>query len=213
MARTPIAWRPTVPTGYRGPCIALIHGLAAGKHMERHLLSFLRAHGYPDTTLYSNHLYHARIAKDLAVAAKAGRPIVLIGYSQGGIQVVKVARKLGELGYASDLVISLAAGGLGRWFPAQWGFDMRKIPASVKRYLNYFAASDVLGTDRHVDDNLAHAESAKTHLENIRYPLEAGVDHFAIVRCYPAKRVLPEVQTLFLDRLLTELSQLDTQAE
>ncbi len=206
---SPISWRPDVPVGYRGPRIALIHGLVAGKHMERHLLSFLRAAGYPDTTLYSNHLNPSRIAKDLAVAAAAGRPIVLIGYSQGGSQVVKVARRLSKQGYASDLVISLAAGGLGRLVPAQWGFDMRKIPAGVKRYLNYYAARDLLGTDRRIDANVAHADSASTHLENIRYPEGASVDHISIVRCYPAHKVLPEVRRLFLDRLLTELELLD----
>lgn len=201
-------WRPNVPDTYRGPRIALIHGLLAGKHMQWHLLRFLREAGFIDTTLYSNHLRPALIAKDLAEAATAGRPIVLLGYSQGGIQVMKVSNLLDAQGIKSDLVISLAAGGIGRWHPAQWGFNARQVPRSVKKYLNYFAAKDRLGTDRHTADNLANAISADTLLENIAYPESAGVDHISIVRCYPPERVVPAVKLLFLDRLLRELSQL-----
>lgn len=201
-------WLANLPATSSGPRIALIHGLMAGKHMERHLLSFLRAAGYVDTSLYSNHLSPARIADDLAVAAQASRPIVLVGYSQGGSQVLKVAKLLSKRGIKTDLVVSLAAGGLGRFYFPQWGFNMRRIPAGIKRYLNYYAAKDVLGTDLLPFLNLARAESRDTYIENIGYPLSAGVDHFKIVTCYPAVRVLPEVKALFLDRLLTELGQL-----
>jgi pimeloyl-ACP methyl ester carboxylesterase len=187
----------------------LIHGLLAGKHMERHLLSWLRAAGYADTSLYSNHLSPAKIADDLAAAAQVGRPIVLIGYSQGGSQVLKVAKLLSKRGIESDLVVSLAAGGLGRFYVPQWGFDMRRIPAGIKRYLNYYAAKDLLGTDLHPAANIAHAQSKDTMLENIRYATEVGVDHFKIVTCYPEQRVLPEVRALFLDRLLAELALLN----
>jgi len=208
MSHQSISWHANVPVAAAGPRIALIHGLMAGKHMERHLLHFLREAGYADTSLYSNHLNPTRIADDLALAAKAGRPIVLVGYSQGGSQVLKVAKLLSKRGIDTDLVVSLAAGGLGRFYFPQWGFDMRRIPAGIKRYLNYFAAKDVLGTDLRHGANLAHALSRDTHLENIGYPVSAGVDHFKIVTCYPAQRVLPEVRALFLDRLLAELAQL-----
>lgn len=191
-----------------GPKIALIHGLLAGSHMQRHLLQFLRESGYQDSTLYSNHQRPARIAQDLIEAGKAGRAIVLIGYSQGGSQVIKVAKVLQKQGIDCDLVISLAAGGLGRLYPAQWGFNVRQIPANIKKYLNYFAADDRLGTDRHYHKNLAVAPGFYTHVENIAYPVDANVDHFSMVRCYPGERVVPEVQKLFLDRLLHELAAL-----
>ena len=203
-----IPWHANLPATSLGPRIALIHGLMAGKHMERHLLSFLRAAGYADTSLYSNHLNPARIADDLADAARAGRPIVLVGYSQGGSQVLKVAKLLAKRGIKTDLVVSLAAGGLGRLYFPQLGFNMRRIPAGIKRYLNYYAAKDLLGTDLLPSANLARAESRDTYLENIGYPRSAGVDHFKIVTCYPAVRVLPEVKALFLDRLLKELKEL-----
>ncbi len=208
MPHTSIPWHANLPATSSGPRIALIHGLLAGKHMERHLLSFIRAAGYADTSLYSNHLSPARIADDLAVAARAGRPIVLVGYSQGGSQVLKVAKLLAKRGIETDLVVSLAAGGLGRFYFRQWGFDMRRIPAGIKRYLNYYAAKDLLGTDLLPSANQARAESKDTYLENIGYEQSAGVDHFKIVTCYPATRVLPEVKALFLDRLLKELEQL-----
>ncbi|MBC7751516.1 MAG: alpha/beta fold hydrolase [Candidatus Saccharibacteria bacterium] len=208
MSKRSIHWRANLPDTTSGPRIALIHGLAAGKHMERHLLTFLRAAGYADTSLYSNHLSPARVADDLAHAAKEGRPIVLVGYSQGGSQVLKVAKQLYKRGIEIDLVVSLAAGGLGRFYFPQWGFNMRRIPAGIKRYLNYYAAKDLLGTDLLPVLNLARADSRDTYLENIGYPQSAGVDHFKIVTCYPTARVLPEVQTLFLDRLLKELELL-----
>jgi len=208
MPHASIPWQANVSASAPVPRIALIHGLLAGKHMERHLLSFLRAAGYADTSLYSNHLNPARIADDLADAARAGRPIVLVGYSQGGSQVLKVAKLLAKRGIKTDLVVSLAAGGLGRLYFPQLGFNMRRIPAGIKRYLNYYAAKDLLGTDLLPSANLARAESRDTYLENIGYPRSAGVDHFKIVTCYPAVRVLPEVKALFLDRLLKELKEL-----
>lgn len=201
-------WRANVPVSWSGPRIALIHGLMAGRHMERHLLSFLRNAGFADTTLYSNHERPAVIARNLEQAAQSGRPIVLIGYSQGGIQVLKVARLLAKKGIQSNLVISIAAGGLGRLYPPQWGFNVRKIPTGIHRYLNYFSQQDLIGGDRFLTHNLAHAETPETHVENIRYPKSASIDHFEIVRCYPAQRVSPEVQHLFLDRLMRELAGL-----
>ncbi|RYY79174.1 MAG: alpha/beta hydrolase [Moraxellaceae bacterium] len=201
-------WQANPAENYHGPKIALIHGLLAGSHMQRHLLQFLREAGYQDSSLYSNHQRPARIAIDLIAAAKAGRPIVLIGYSQGGSQVIKVAKILQQHGLACDLVVSLAAGGLGRLYPAQWGFNVRHIPANIKRYLNYFAAVDHLGTDRKYHHNLAVAPGFSTHVENIAYPPESKVDHLSIVRCYPLEQVIPEVRNLFLERLLNELQTL-----
>lgn len=208
MPYTYIPWQANVSPSVTGPRIALIHGLAMGKHMERHLLTFLRSAGYADTSLYSNHLPPQRIADDLAQAAQAGRPIVLVGYSQGGSQVLKVAKLLFLRGIETHLVVSLAAGGLGRFYFSQWGFNTRRIPVGIKRYLNYFAAKDLLGTDLRHSANLAYAVSPETHLENIAYTRGAGVDHFNIVTCYPATRVHPEVKALFLDRLLLELALL-----
>lgn len=201
-------WRANPANNDRGPKIILIHGLMAGTHMQRHLLQFLRDAGYADTSLYSNHQRPASIARDLIQAGQAGRPIVLIGYSQGGSQVLKVAKVLQQHNLACELVVSLAAGGMGRIYPAQWGFNVRHIPANIKKYLNYFAAVDRLGTDRQYHKNLAVASSINTHVENIAYPVTANVDHLSIVRCYPTERVVPEVQKLFLDRLLAELEKL-----
>lgn len=203
-------WRANPANDYHGPKIVLIHGLLAGTHMQRHLLQFLRDAGYTDTSLYSNHQRPASIARDLIQAGQAGRPIVLIGYSQGGSQVLKVAKVLQQHHLDCELVVSLAAGGMGRIYPAQWGFNVRHIPANIKKYLNYFAAVDRLGTDRQYHKNLAVASSINTYVENIAYPVTANVDHLSIVRCYPTERVVPEVQKLFLERLLKELSELQT---
>lgn len=201
-------WRANPANNYHGPKIILIHGLMAGTHMQRHLLQFLRDAGYADTSLYSNHQRPTSIVRDLIQAGQAGRPIVLIGYSQGGSQVLKVAKVLQQHNLACELVVSLAAGGMGRIYPAQWGFNVRHIPANIKKYLNYFAALDRLGTDRQYHKNLAVASSINTHVENIAYPVTANVDHLSIVRCYPTERVVPEVQKLFLNRLLAELEKL-----
>ncbi len=208
MSIKPIPWQANLPVTSSGPRIVLIHGLAAGQHMERHLLAFLRTAGYADTSLYSNHLRPSSIADDLVAAAEAGRPIVLVGYSQGGSQVLKVAKLLSKRGIQMDLVVSLAAGGLGRFYFPQWGFNMRRIPSGVKRYLNYYSAKDLLGTDLLPAMNLARAASRDTYIENICYPASAGVDHVKIVTCYPPARVIPEVKALFLDRLLQELTLL-----
>lgn len=201
----PSLWQADLPDDHSAPRIALVHGLLAGPHMEKHLLTWLRQTGHADSTLYSNHLPPAVIAGDLMRAARKGRPIVLIGFSQGGFQVVKVARHLARHDVQVDLMISLAAGGVGRLYPPQIGFSVRRIPGNVKRYLNYFATGDVMGTDPVHQFNMARAESAATHLENIAYPRTAGVDHVGIVRCFPEDRVLPSVRQLFLERLQQEL--------
>lgn len=203
-------WQASPPAHYNGPRIVLVHGLLAGRHMQNHLLTFLRDAGYADTTLYSNHLSPTIIARDVQQAAHAGRAVALIGYSQGGFQVVKVSHLLRQSGIAVDLMVSLAAGGAGRLYPPQWGASVRRIPDNVKRHLNFFATGDTLGTDPVHSLNLAQAESGTTQVENIAYSLDDGVDHKNIVRCFPADRVPAAVRTLFLDRLQQELSALDT---
>lgn len=201
-------WTARPATDYHGPRIALVHGLLAGAHMERHLLTFLRQAGFADTTLYSNHRSPAAIASDMAAAARAGRAIALIGYSQGGFQVVKAARLLQRDGIGVNLTVSVAAGGGGRLYPAQWGVNARRIPGNVQRHLNYFSVVDRLGSDPVHAHNLAQAEAPHTHIENIVYPAADGVTHIETVRCYPPERVLPAVRTLFLERLLQELHPL-----
>ena len=122
-------WTARPSADYRGPRIALVHGLLAGAHMERHLLTFLREAGFADTTLYSNHHSPAAIASDMASAARAGRAIALIGYSQGGFQVIKTARLLKRDGIGINLTVSVAAGGSGRLYPAQWGVNADAVAA------------------------------------------------------------------------------------
>lgn len=202
------AWRPVLPEAYRGPRIALIHGFLAGAHMQRHLLRLLREAGHADSTLYSNHRSPVAIARELAPAAADGRAIVLIGYSQGGFQVIKVARALARLGVPVALLVSCAAGGVGRWHPAQWGFDPRPLPGNVRRCLNAFSGADRMGTDRPHARNLVHQNGHAELVENIFFADPLGVDHVALVRCYPPARVHPAVREHLLERLLSELARL-----
>ncbi len=203
-----IRWQASPPPDYAGPRIALVHGLLAGNHMARHLLTFLREAGYADTTLYSNHLSPALIARDLATATTAGRAIAMIGYSQGGFQIVKTARLLQRQNVPVHLSVSVAAGGGGRLYFPQWGVDVRRIPANVQRHLNYFSRTDRIGTDPLTALNFAHPEVGHTQVENISYPVAAAVGHLETVRCYPSERVHALVRELFLERLLRELAQL-----
>lgn len=203
-----IPWKAAPPADYRGPRIGLVHGLLAGDHMARHLLRFLRDAGFADTTLYSNHLPPAVIARDMKRAHGNDRRIALIGYSQGGFQVVKTARLLQREQVPVNLMVSVAAGGGGRLYFPQWGVNVRHIPANVRRHLNYFSMTDRMGTDPVRSHNLAQAEASHTHIENIAYPAEAAVGHIETVRCYPSDRVPPPVRELFLERLIKELSSL-----
>lgn len=206
---SPAHWLATPPANYRGPRIGLVHGLGAGGHMERHLLQFLRAAGFADTTLYSHYRRPAAIADDMQAAVSAGRRIALIGYSQGGFQVVKAAHALSRRDVPVDLLVTVAAGGVGRLYFPQFGANPRRIPANVQRCLNYFAEGDRMGCDPVAALNLARAEAPPTTVENLAYPRDAGVDHIGIVRCYPPERVAPLVREWFLQRLLQELSSLD----
>ncbi len=202
------AWRAQAPADYRGPRIALIHGLLAGEHMQKHLLRFLREAGYADTTLYSNHHSVRAIADDLAGAAGEGRAIALIGYSQGGFQVLKVAQLLSRRQLPVALVVSYAAGGAGRWYPAQWGFNPRRLPAGVRRYLNAFSGADFMGTDKPHARNFMPDNGEAELVENIFFPAALGIDHIAMARCYPAARLHPALKEQLLDRLLAELARL-----
>lgn len=201
----PDSWIATPPAGYTGPRIALVHGLAAGRHMERHLLAFLREAGFADTTLFSHYARPATLADHFADPAAAGRACVLIGYSQGGFQCVKAAQALAARGVNVDLLVTVAAGGAGRFFFPQIGFNPRRIPANVRRCLNYFSEGDPLGSDLLAHLNLAQAQSPDTQVENIAYPRTARLDHIALVRCYPPAKVAPLVRERFLERLLAEL--------
>lgn len=201
----PHPWTATPPADYRGPRIALVHGLAAGRHMERHLLRFLREAGFADTTLFSNYEKPDVLARHLAHEAAAGRPRALIGFSQGGFQCVKTAQVLAKEGIGVDLLVTVAAGGAGRLYFPQIGFNPRRIPGNVKRCLNFYAVGDPLGSDPLDHLNHARADSTQTHVENLAYPREARVDHLTLVRCYPPAKVAPLVREQFLSRLLAEL--------
>lgn len=193
-----------VNTEKYSPCIALIHGLFAREHMQRHLLRFLQESGYTNTILYG-HLQAPQIAKDLRRAAAQGRPIVIIGYSQGGFEAVKVAGLLEGQGIAVDLLVTIAAGGLGRLLPQRWRDNPRQIPSNVKRCLNYFSTAEILGGDICFEKNLAIAANEQQPIENIVFGKQDAVSHLAIAACYPEAKVHPKVRALLLQRLLEEI--------
>jgi pimeloyl-ACP methyl ester carboxylesterase len=217
MSRLPIprlrlSWQPSwhadAADDQHGPRIALMHGLMAGNHMQRHLLQQVRDWGFADSSLFANHARPALIADHLQRAARHGRPIVLIGYSQGGFLAVQVARVLAQRGVAVDLLVTIAAGGLGRMYPAQWGVDPRPMPDNVKQVINAFSAADRLGGDRRWLSNWAVPSHWQTTVENIGLTAEHGIDHLALARCYPADRVHPVVQRQLWDRLRVVLDGL-----
>lgn len=201
------AWHSGAPDNSPGPRIALIHGFLAGKHMERNLLRWVREAGFVDTSLFSNDCSPALIADFLAAALPHKRRLVLIGYSQGGFQVLKVASVLARRGYAIDLVASLAAGGVGRLHPAQWGFRVRCLPANIKRLLNIYSHADVMGTDPLSSGNALSAQHGIA-LENIALAKAEAIDHLMLVRCFPRERVHPVVAERVLAPLLAELRAL-----
>lgn len=195
---------------YSGPRIAAIHGLFARELMEKHLARFLEASGYADTKVYG-HVYPARrIAMDLAEAAKAGRPIAVVGFSQGGFHAVEVARVLAKQGIELPLLVTIAAGGMGRWVPTRWGADPRKLPGNVRRCLNVYSEGDRLGADRRGERNRAWSKSQGPLIENVEIPGGEGVSHIDLVRCYPESRVHPVVKARCLDRLLDYLDAIKT---
>lgn len=206
-ASSSTAWGSGASDNDSGPRIALIHGFLAGKHMERNLLRWVREAGFADASLFSNDCAPAVIADHLAAAVPHGRPLVLIGYSQGGFQVLKVAGILARRGYAIDLVASLAAGGVGRLHPAQWGFRVRRLPSNIKRLLNIYSHADVMGTDPWPSGNALQPRQGIA-LDNIALAKAEAIDHLALVRCFPRERVHPVVAERVLAPLLAELRAL-----
>lgn len=208
LSRLQVPDRPGPDVGRPALCIAVIHGFAARGHMQRNLLRFLRESGYPNTTLYG-HLQAQLIADELATATAQGQKIVVIGYSQGGLEAVRVARELDRRGIHIDLLVTIAGGGRGgRFWPHRWADDPRTIPANVARCLNYFSTTDKLGTDVPLDDNLAAAVDSRQHVENICFDEDARVSHLTITKCYPASRVPPRVATDLLQRIQAECAAL-----
>lgn len=203
----PSGWRSDAPDNSSGPRIALIHGFLAGTHMERNLLRWVRDAGFADASLFSNDCAPAVVADFLAAAVPHHRPLVLIGYSQGGFQVLKVARELARRGHVVDLVASLAAGGVGRLHPAQWGFRVRRLPNNIKRLLNIYSHADVMGTDPWPSGNALPVQHGIA-LENIALAKADAIDHLALVRCFPPERVHPVVAERVLAPLLAALSAL-----
>ena len=202
------AWQSSVPTNASGPRIVLIHGFLAGKHMARHLLRWVREAGFEDASLFSNNDSPAVIASFLEAAAQHQRPLVLIGFSQGGFQVLKVAKALARRGQGVDLLVSLAAGGIGRLHPAQWGFRVRNLPSNIKRLLNIYSQADLMGTDPLPGGNALRPQHGIVP-ENIALAKADAIDHLSLVRCYPAERVSPVVAERVLAPLLAALKAVD----
>ena len=188
----PAGWIAGLPNHAAGPRIALIHGLLAGEHMERNLLRWVREAGFADASLFSNHCSPVVIADFLAAALPHGRRLVLMGFSQGGFQVLKVAKVLSRRGLAVDLVASFAAGGMGRLYPSQWGFHARRLPDNINHFINIYSHADVMGTDPWSSGNAVSAREGMT-VENIALAKSDAVDHLALVRCFPQERVHPVV--------------------
>ena len=202
---------PAVEPGFDGPKVAAIHGLLGHDLMRKHLLRMMRESGYLDTTMYS-HLHPTKaIADDLSEAAGANRRIAIVGYSQGGFEAIKVARELARRDITVDLVVTIAAGGLGRTLPAQWGFNPRKAPANVFRCLNFFSEGDRLGSDQKPERNLMKASQSGQYVENIVFPKDEHISHIRLVICYPESRVHPTVRARLLDPLQNELASLTRQ--
>lgn len=203
----PSGWRSAVPANSPGPRIVLIHGFLAGRHMERNLLRWVREAGFADVSLFSNDCSPSLIADFLAEAVPHHRRLVLIGYSQGGFQVLKVAKILARRGHAVDLLASLAAGGVGRLHPAQWGFRVRRLPANIRHLLNIYSQADVMGTDPLPSGNALQAQHGIA-LENIALAKAEAIDHLTLARCFPRERVHPVVAGRVLAPLLAALRAL-----
>lgn len=199
--------RPSANIQLDGICIAAIYGFTARGHMQKNLLRYIRQLGYANTTLYG-HRQANLMANDLQAASAAGQKIVIIGFSQGGLEAARVANALNRRSVTIDLLVTIAAGGAGRLWPHRWKDDPHSIPANVGRCLNYFSLAESLGTDKCFTKNLAHADDPAQPVENIIFDRADGVSHLAISRCYPPNKVHPQVKTKLLQRLKTELSAL-----
>lgn len=185
--------------------IIVIHGFLAREHMQRHWYAFLKQQGF-DVSLCGHMESADKIAQQLKLAHAQGQKIVIIGYSQGGFQAVKIARALNKLHTPVHLLVTLAAGGKGRWLPTQWGFNPRVIPANVAKAINYFSLSDSLGTDRVQQRNLIRATSTTQQVENIVFSLNDAVSHIAISRCFPEHRLNTVVKSQLIARVQAELA-------
>ncbi|MCD1629597.1 MULTISPECIES: hypothetical protein [Marinobacter] len=202
--------RPKTNSGYAGPRVAVIHGFMARRLMQRNLLRYLRSKGLSDVTMYG-HLHSVdAISDDLQASRREGRKLVILGYSQGGFHAVKVARELERRGVEIALLVSIAAGGLGRVFPGRWGFDPRNVPTNVDVCLNFFSQGDLLGCDQSHQMNEAFGSSATQRVENHMFHAHEGVSHIDLVRCYPEERIKPAVRTQVIERIMTEISGLNT---
>ncbi len=188
--------------------IILIHGFLAREHMQRHFCHYLHAHGYTDAQVYGHLHSVVELAREIRYAKQQGQAVVMIGFSQGGFHVVRVARYLANYAIGIDLLVTMAAGGLGRILPKQWGFNPRHIPRNVNKALNYFSVGDYLGSDLSEVNNRIYASDANQSLENIVFARELKISHIDLSRCYPEQRIHPTVQNLLLDRLLMELEVL-----
>ena len=168
--------------------------------MRKHLLRMMKESGYHDTTMYSHMHPTKAIADDLSEAAGANRRIAIVGYSQGGFEAIKVARELARRDITVDLVVTIAAGGLGR-----------TLPANVSRCLNFFSEGDRLGSDQKPERNLMKASQSGQYVENIVFPKDEHISHIRLVICYPESRVHPTVRARLLDPLQNELASLTRQ--
>lgn len=206
--RLQIPDRPRKCGSYSGPRVAVIYGFMARRLMQRNLLHYFRSKGLSDVTLYG-HLHSVdSISDDLQASRSEGRNLVILGYSQGGFQAVKVARELERRGVDVALLVSIAAGGLGRVFPGRWGFDPRTIPTNVDVCLNFFSKGDLLGCDRSHQMNEAVGSRASQRVENHMFHAHEGVSHIDLVRCYPEKEIKPAVRTHVIERIMKEVSEL-----
>ena len=188
--------------------IILIHGFMAREHMQRHLQHFLQSQGYNDTTVYGHRHAVVDLAREIRHAKREGQAVVMIGFSQGGFHAVRIARYLAQYQVNIDLLVMMAAGGMGRILPKQWGFNPRRISKNVTKTLNYFAVGDHLGSDPIPAHNHVYAENAQQHIENIMFERELKISHIDLSRCYPEDRLHPQLKLKLLDRLLLEIDQL-----
>lgn len=202
-----LPWLPGLSDDHPGARIALIHGFLAGSHMQRHLLRWVREQGHADAALFSHFASVHGIADWLQAAAAQGRPVTLIGYSQGGFQVLKVARVLSARGIDIALVVSIGRGGVGWLMPAQWGFRPRLAQTRIRRLLNVYSHADPMGTDPRAAGNALKAPAGMS-LDTIAFARSDAVDHIALVRCYPEQAVHPAVRRQFLEPLARALADL-----
>lgn len=151
--------RPVSAVVNHGPSVTVIHGLWGRSYMQDHLLRFLREEALADATMFGHMHSVADIADELAQASRDLREIVIVGYSLGGFQAVKIARELERRSIPVRLLVTIGSGGLGRLTPMQWKVDNRRIPANVAACLNFCSQADLLGLDRRHQDNLAIATS------------------------------------------------------